>query len=778
MKNRLVALIVTLFLFQGFTMAQQAGDVSATLEDSKTKEPIAFATVELLSTNDSLLTGCITDSKGYFHLTPPAASAKIRIRYMGYKPYESAISNKELKVIYLEEDVTLLNEVRVKGSAKTNKIDRDVFAITKELRAGTTSSQELLGKLSGVHYNVYDRSISVNGSTNVLILVDGIEKDQQYAKNLQPERIERVEVIKDPIGKYATEGYTAVINIVMRKDYIGVDATISNSAFFDFSGQNDSRLIQDYGFYNLTYSNRKLNAYTSGSFFGGNFNLASEYTKTYGNSSTKTQPMDVENPNMYVQPLNFDVSFGTDYNLNKNHVLSAEIKYSSNYTKFESDDHLTNFVNDTQTGVSSSFNTSKSKTGNLQAGITYLGKINQKNTFTTDIRYYKTNGYNYNYLRQGNFESLSDIDLSGDYIRSNVNYVHTFSDKLNIDLGYGNVYFTNINTMGNSSFTRYNYRNRVSLYASYRPMAKINAKVGGIVENYTQKYADESKNLTAFIPFANIQYNYSDKFNIVARYHSGAKYPTIDQLNPYKMAMDSIMYTSGNPDLKTGVFNTLGLDFNLFSIITLSPYYTFNKAYLSKFVDVDTDNSTLFLEQTVNADDYKSYGVKLDFTVPFGKKLFWKNNIQWSESTIEYKTSKNSVQNWMINSNLIYVEPAKGIVAGMIFQKQIAKDISIQGFNSNGNDIFLVMLRKSLLQQKLNVTLFYVAPLNLGLSYNLPQNTEAKGYSRYSNVRMGFIKNMTFLELSYNLSVGKKIIKKQSSTDDEFSGSKKSGFGL
>jgi len=240
-------LVISISTFCGMS-AKNAGDVSATVKDIQTKEPIAFASVELLNAKDSLLSGCITDSKGYFELAPPTNTSKIRIRFMGYKNKEMAFRDRDLNVVFMEEEARQLNEVNIKGSARQNKIDRDVYTITKSMRDGTTSSQELLGKLSGVHYNVYDKSISVNGSTNVLILVDGIEKDQQFAKNLQPERIERVEIIKDPVGKYATDGYTAVINIVMKKDYTGIDASISNTAFFDLAGKNgNDRLAQDYG---------------------------------------------------------------------------------------------------------------------------------------------------------------------------------------------------------------------------------------------------------------------------------------------------------------------------------------------------------------------------------------------------------------------------------------------------------------------------------------------------------------------------------------------------
>ncbi len=771
-------LVISISTFLGIS-AKNAGDVSAIVKDIQTKEPIAFASVELLNAKDSLLSGCITDSKGYFELAPPAQTSKIRIRFMGYKNMEMAFKDKDLKVVYMEEEARQLNEVNINGSARQNKIDRDVYTVTKSMRDGTTSSQELLGKLSGVHYNVYNKSISVNGSTNVLILVDGIEKDQQFAKNLQPERIERVEIIKDPVGKYATDGYTAVINIVMKKDYTGIDASINNTAFFDIAGKNgDDRFAQDYGNVNINYTYKNLNVYTSGSIYGGNYNLPTEFVKRYGSITSTTQPMDINNPNTRVNPRNGNIALGADYTFNKKHTFSTEFKYSDNHGTENSSFVMTNSVNNVETGTSSSQTTSRNKTVNLQAGLTYKGKLDEKNTLNADVRYYKTSGYNYSYFKQDNFTGVSDIDLSGDYIRTNINYVHTFSPKLTLDLGYGNVYSTNTNTHNNNSFTRYNYRNRVSMYASYRPFDKLSAKVGGIVENYTQTYGNESKNLTAFMPFVNVQFIPGQKFNVVAKFQSGAKYPSIDQLNPYKAAVDSIMYASGNPALKTGIYNTIGLDFNILKFITLSPFYTFNNSYISSYVSPDPVNNLHYLTQTVNADKYNHYGVKLDFTVPFGKKIFWQNNVNLSKSNIAYKGESNSVDNLGINSNLIYVEPTKGLMAGLVYQKQILRDINIQGYSSNGNDLMLAMLRKSMLKQKLNVTLYYIAPVNLGLSYDIPNLTQTATYYQKTNAKMIFIKHLTFIEVSYNFSSGKQTKKQQSTTDEEFNSGKKGGFGL
>ena len=590
--KRIVAQFLILVFATLSAVAEKDYDITAVVKDSQTKEPIAFATVELLSAKDSLLTGAITDSKGQFYLSNKPQASKVRIRFIGYKTLEAQLKNQNLGTLLLEEDSKQLEEVAIKGSARTNKIDRDVYAVTKELRAGTTSSQEMLGKLNGVNYNLYDKSISVNGSTKVLLLVDGVEKDQAMAKNIAPDRIERIEVIKDPVGLYATEGYSAVINIIQKKDYSGIDAYITNSTFFDFFGTNNDEIFtQDYGNANINYTYKNLNVYSSGSGYKGNFNLPSEYVKRYGNVTSQSLPNNLDAPNVSSKPTNLNFVFGTDYTFAKKHILSAEFRYSYNDSRDSALFNLTNSVNGIETGTSSALSVSKNKTTNLQTGVSYQFKVDEENTFIANVKYYRSDGYNNNVFKQDNFSGLSNIDLSGDFLRTNLNFTHIFSPKVNVDLSYGNVYFSNTNKLNSSSFTRYNYRNRVSLYVSYRPVQKLNAKVGGIVENNVQKYNGTSTDFTSFLPYVNIQYTINKNLNVVAKYHSGATYPSIDQLNPYKIAQDSLLYSVGNPGLKIGNEQTLGVDLNIMNFITLSPYYTFNNSQITNFIEMDPSNS-------------------------------------------------------------------------------------------------------------------------------------------------------------------------------------------
>ena len=778
-KKNLLSLFIVLALSSYTAAAKKADDVTAIVKDSQSKQPIEFASVELLNAKDSLLTGCITDSKGYFQITAPARATKLRIHFVGYKTLETPINrSEELGTLLLEEDSKLLNEVTVKGSARTNKVDRDIYNITKELRSGTVSSQELLGKLNGVNYNRYDKSISVNGSTKILILIDGIEKDQDMAKNLPSDRIERIEVIKDPVGKYATDGYTAVINMVLKKDYSGIDAFVTNTSVFDIVGTNgDDVLSQDAGNMNITYTYKKLNLYTSGRIYGSNFSVPTELVKRYGNITTVSEPLDLNNPNALSKSRNGKITFGADYALSKKHSLSAEIRYSGDKDKSSAEYNLINSLGSVVTSNSYSLTNSDSHTNNWQGVLTYKGKFDDKNSIDADLRYNYSSGYNQNYFQQDKFSSNSNIDQSGNYARLNVNYNHQFSPELNMDLGYGNVYNQNTNKLNSSSFTQNEYRNRVSLYLNYKPIQQISLKAGAIVENYTQKNSTSNVNRTAIMPYANIQYAPSQKFNVVAKYHVGAGYPDINQLSPFRTAQDSLMWSIGNPALRTNINHSLSLDINIQNFITLTPYYNFNHSSIASYVSIDPTNSALYLSQNVNADKYEQYGASLNFTIPFGKTIFWQNRLDWNKNRMAYLDDSYNTNNFTANSTLVYVMQKAGLVAGVVYQKMLRHEVSIQGYGSNGNNLLLAFLQKSFFKEKLNASLMYIFPVNF-ISYDQSSLTQAKSYYQYSNVNLNLIKNLVFLEISYRFNAGKQVKKKQSDDSDEITRSKKGGIGL
>lgn len=100
----------------------------------------------------------------------------------------------------MNADEKYLKAVSVTANASENRIDRDEQVVTDKMREGAADTKDVLDKVNGVEYDRYSNSIKVDNDSKVLILVDGMEKDQEYIKNLAPERLKKVEVIRKSRG--------------------------------------------------------------------------------------------------------------------------------------------------------------------------------------------------------------------------------------------------------------------------------------------------------------------------------------------------------------------------------------------------------------------------------------------------------------------------------------------------------------------------------------------------------------------------------------------------
>jgi hypothetical protein len=214
----------------------------------------------------------ITDDKGYFEIPASADVYKTVFRYVGYHT-DTVITDLRrddlfLGTIKMEPLANELKGAEVKASVNTNEIDRDEFLITKKIRTGAANTSDVLDRINGITYDRYKDRIKVDNDPNIIILVNGIEKNSEYIKNLNPDRIAKVEIIRDPSGKYGIEGYSAIVNIKLKTNYVGNDLTLHTMNMFDFDAEGKYVLPVSnyYGGYN--YTKKNLNAYLSA---GGGF---------------------------------------------------------------------------------------------------------------------------------------------------------------------------------------------------------------------------------------------------------------------------------------------------------------------------------------------------------------------------------------------------------------------------------------------------------------------------------------------------------------------------
>ena len=167
--------------------------------------------------------------------------------------------NKYLGILRLKAGEAILGEVMIKGTTKKFTIDKDVQLVTAKMREGSTNTLEVLERMNGLSYDRYNRTIKVDGDTKVIMLVNGLEKNQEYIKNLSPDRIKEVEVMRNPGGRYALDGYSAVINIILKNDYRGTEITALENGLLDLDNKMDIFFPINFSSLTFNYTYDKIN---------------------------------------------------------------------------------------------------------------------------------------------------------------------------------------------------------------------------------------------------------------------------------------------------------------------------------------------------------------------------------------------------------------------------------------------------------------------------------------------------------------------------------------
>ncbi|MDR2145430.1 MAG: TonB-dependent receptor family protein [Tannerella sp.] len=754
-----------------------AADISVTVKDKTTGEPIGYATVELLTPADSFLIGGMTNDNGFISIPCNAPECKIRISFMGYKTYEAPVTAQNMGVVFLEEDATQLSEVTVEASTRVTKIDRDVYVVTRDLKAGTATSRELLGKLNGVVYNPYDQSISFNGSTNILILVDGIETDQNMAKTLSPDRIERVEVIKDPVGKYAADGYRAVFNIMLKKDYSGIEVTANFNPMFNFVNRrgNPSSFMQENATLNILYTYKKLNLW--GGYWGNHaseLGMPVETVKQYGDLLVTTPPPDANHPDLKFINSADGAWLGGNYSLKEGNTLAFDLNYTGWSPRSTNVSDLTTSRNGVVIGRNQSITKTHNTNDALQATLTYKGKWSEKSSFEGDFRYRHSTPTNRSEFTQGAMQSVSYNSQIENFYRLNLAYSYQFSPKFSMDLGYGTM-INHFNLyQNNTTLTQHQVRNRPSLYVNYAFSDKLNVKIGAMVEFYNQTFMDLEQTQTGFLPMVNVMYRPSDKFSVTAKYRANPGYPDINSLTTFMTQMDTLTWSVGNPNLEPGNFQEVTLDINFLKYFTVSPFYGFDARNSQQYLYEDNGQ---YFQRPVNAN-YKSLGANINFTLPLAKTLFWQNWARFSNAWLSYNDAENDQFSLQFSSMFIYSLPQWDATVGAGVQKYITRWGTLQGYSSGGNDIPLLMLQKNFFNKRLSCSLLYIPPIEAGfIKYSQDNMTRTPTYYSFNSAGLKLLHNVMLFQFTYRFSAGKQIKVTKSSLDDDTSVKQKSaGF--
>ncbi len=788
-------LFKSLMLFLAVTLsssmyAQGSVELSGQIKGDKAGENLMYCSVAVLNMADSLITGGITNEKGYFNIPVKRGSYKLAYSYMGYMPDTITIgyvsNNKFLGIYKMKKDLQSLDEVEVTASSRESSIDKDVQIVTDAMRKGASDAKEVLEKVPGLSYDRYNNTISVDNSSHVIFLVEGVEKNQDYIKNLSPERMKKVEVIRNPGGRYGLEGYSAIINIILRKDYVGQEFFINDQLLVD-ADQKNGKYVLPINSINATYnfSFNRFNVYAGITNHLQKFALKTGNETIYNNNSEIRETSPDGEPNMFFQNQISNYTLGADYYINPRNTISFESNMS-NFPKSNQQIDQTFQTNTYDSGElidSYQYNTSlNKKTNDSYNTLFYVGKPGNKNRIDASFSY---NYYHEQYANKTTYDDLSWREEQGinkkNYTKLNIEYNHEFTPKLNLQAGYGNTWkkldnsfvATGSSALSDTSvtFIQTEVRHNLFGYLSYSFSKKVSAKAGLAAEYSNPVTESQNHQYLIYQPYLDIKYNFSKMVSLKLMYRSDADYPSISQTNPFSSQLDPTTISTGNPNLKPSVINKLSLKLIVMQgLISLEPYFQFSNNYISQTGFLRPDG--MFEYTYSNIGHYENKGVQANFTIPIGKLFIWQNSIQVYNSKIAHNDYVNSINDWNANSQLVFRGLKNNGVIVLNYRRDMGKNINALGYSRNNNDYWLLLVQQPFLKNRLTAMVGYMLPVNRGINYDQGSYVKANGYEKYTHTDISVLKNMFIVKLSFRFSKGKvKKSDKHIETEKEDSGS-------
>lgn len=352
-----------------YTMAQEAVDITGVILDT-TGNPISGATVSVLGASANVVS---TDATGKFvivaskndtlHiLAPHDAVKKVPVKQQKMRITMDMASQKVNYGFGLNQ--TFAESTGSVATVYSDKIDnRSSFSVMNTLYGnlpGLTSLQNPdVPWEQTVSMSIRGQK-TLNGNNDILIVVDGMERDNSFEvlSFLSPEEIESVSVLRDAaaIALYGYRGVNGVLNIVTKR---GKYKTREINFSYDHGITSQNRLpeMADAYTYALAmnealrydgksprYTQNELNAFKSNEypFLYPNINWWDEVYRDHGKSDIATLSFRGGSSKLrYFTLLNLQNGRGFINNANANDGYSTQEKYSKGNVRTNLDIMLT-----------------------------------------------------------------------------------------------------------------------------------------------------------------------------------------------------------------------------------------------------------------------------------------------------------------------------------------------------------------------------------------------------------------------------------------------------
>jgi hypothetical protein len=782
-KCILVVLVVTATLSVLNGQSQQKLYIKGQLKDQQNLQAVAYATVAIRRVADStLITGTASNADGEFSIeSVPGGSYCIIISAIGYNLVRKNIdlnSDYNTGTILLQEKSVNLGEIVVVGERMKAKAEADktTYFMNRKMYDASNTGVDMLNYIPGVQVDLM-KNISLEGSQQIIILVDGKERDRNFLSQLNASQIDKVEVNNTPGSRYDS-GITGVINIILKKDkepgisgHIHAEVPTSKSEIY---------ISPDYSF---NFSFKKLNLYTS---YDGNlsyFNITESSNRNFQDNLGITEITS----NQFVRQKYWSHRFhyGIDYIFNEKN----QVNFYAYYNPYSSEHDGNVELQVTGDKIGDRFWSALKNDTDINHSSFY--SLYYKHVFDKPGREIAFDLSYSDFKAENSTSYTTTYSIPDNYLTNRINIVKPRQNSGNIRIDYSSPITEKLKFDAGIKVKLQLLQDQQSDAFKYNE--SIFALYGAVTYNFS-KYtlsaglrAEESvsgltngfnNRVLALLPNAAINYKLTPKQSIKFSYSRTVNRPNIYDLNPYTSAEDPFTIQSGNPGLKQEFRQNITIDYSKSignNYISFQLFYKKRADAINHYMFIN--ESDIFENRVDNLGNIHEYGIQMTAALKLHKAI----DINPYFKLFSINTIGNSLaeQYNIVNRKRVAFE--SGLSAIVTFKYDIVASLQFQ-YNSPRVDIqsttfsdalCFISLEKAF-KHKIKVGIKSALPFSRSFTY---QGSETTGNNFYShsegNVKLsGFPVWLTF---KYQFNSGK-ILNRIDHTKEDIVNMPRKGF--
>ena len=681
--------------------------------------------------------------------------------------------------IILKEDTIktdTIQDVTILAPKVRHGFISDKYYVDDNMLQGCIDTYELLDHFPGFDYDSFADKLLYNFDSNICYEINGAKSDERSARLIPLPNISYVEVVYNPPSRYTIEGYKCVVKIILKDDYKGVLSTISN--FLMCSPKNgDDKFPNEQPNGLLMYSNKTIDVSAAYGMASINWNYPLNYllSNTDG-ESVESAEYTTNNPNDRNGNTTHHTDFSVNWRIDKEQSLYG--KFSSNWLSTRHSQWFEGVIHnlDNELKPFSNMMRTKENSCSLKSYLVYDNKLSHMLKMHASFA-------NESFHMNSHDGSLSDGIVNDSkqkitkwFSQANLDLVHDVSNRVSLNYGYMYRYLNyklrdRLNTRITSKYTKEEH----DIYASANIVftEKLFSRIGATVCGLNQHGAHVKRNNCFVQPQLTLSYIPGNNIQCMVEYNSSLNYPKLYQMSPSVLSINDGLVQKGNDYLHNTKEHVFSLQSVFFDKLLVGAQFSLKKFDVGDLIVTDSEKQSAmtFVNMDVRKTDlFVSYETKLH------KSLSWSNTVMLNFASVYDDCNKENVSNvscvskidwWMIPSNM---------KLSAEYRRQMIKDPVLQGYNSYGQDLWLLTANTFLANNRFNVSISYVPPLHLGVrkSQKSVLENESVGFIRCQDLRT--FDNTLLIRVRMNIDTRKR--KSNQNHEYSFPDENRKGKGL